>query len=81
MELEKQAGPKEFSVFFTRQQDAEGGLVFIMELFKVVRKEASLILNQLGALQSSANAINKSVGQIRDAIAGISDKIDTFLPK
>lgn len=45
------------------------------------KKEASLILNQLGALQSGLNTVNKNVGQMKDSISDISDKINSFLPK
>lgn len=44
------------------------------------KKEASYILNQMGVLQQNTNAIGKTASDIKDAITGISDKINTFLP-
>lgn len=143
LELEKPPAQQDLSVFFTLEPDAEGGLAFNKELFKICRdkigltmlpapgigpfikrnyrtagevfaknslrtawiaivislvfligsiaagvffyngakKEASLILNQLGSLQSEVNAVNKNVGQINDFIEDISHKINSFLPK
>lgn len=143
LEIDKPTCAQDLSVFFTQQSDAESGLVFNKEFFKVcrekiglkmlpapeivsfvkrnyktmgelfaknslkvawiavtialvfligtvffgfflyqdIKKETSFILNQLGSLQSGVNAINKNVDDIKNEISGISDKVNTFLPK